>query len=86
VSDTFFNLRAPWRSEAACRGLSVELFFPGPGEGNGRVNETHYFVGKTVCARCPVRRECLDYAGEHAILDGLWGGLTPRERWGGRPG
>jgi hypothetical protein len=33
-----------------------------------------------VCAACPVRQPCLDYAITNRISDGIWGGLTERER------
>lgn len=37
--------------------------------------------GKAVCAACPVRDECLDYALERRQDDGIWGGMTPKERY-----
>lgn len=36
--------------------------------------------GKRVCDGCPVRVECLDYALTANEREGVWGGLTPRER------
>ena len=40
---------------------------------------------KRICAACPVRAECLEYALSGAdtwrgITTGIWGGTTPRER------
>jgi hypothetical protein len=35
---------------------------------------------RQVCARCPVRRPCLEYALSNRIAYGIWGGLTERER------
>lgn len=60
-----------WRQRAACRGLDPELFHPGPGESPA--------PARAVCASCPVRSEC----GEWALFNqhhGIWGGLTERER------
>lgn len=40
-------------------------------------------AAKRVCARCPARDECLTYALDHRLInqhDGIWGGLTWRER------
>lgn len=34
----------------------------------------------TVCAGCPVRRDCLAWAYGEAINEGIFGGLTARER------
>ena len=35
---------------------------------------------RQVCARCPVRQACLEYALSNRITYGIWGGLTERER------
>jgi len=61
-----------WRELAACRGTDLEVFFPERGESAGPARQ--------VCARCPVRQPCLDYAITNRITHGIWGGLTERER------
>ncbi len=72
------NLTAParfaarWRELAACRGVHLEVFFPERGESAGPARQ--------VCAACPVRQPCLDYAITNRIADGIWGGLTERDR------
>ena len=48
------------------------MFFPGRGETAGPARQ--------VCAACPVRQPCLDYAITNRITYGIWGGLTERER------
>jgi WhiB family redox-sensing transcriptional regulator len=63
---------ARWRELAACRGSELDLFFPGRGESAGPARQ--------VCAACPVRQPCLDYAITNRIVHGIWGGLTERER------
>ncbi len=63
---------ARWRELAACRGIDLEVFFPGRGESAG--------PARRVCAACPVRQPCLDYAITNRIAHGIWGGLTERER------
>ena len=63
---------ARWRELAACRGADLEVFFPGRGESAGPARQ--------VCAACPVRQPCLDYAITNRITHGIWGGLTERER------
>ena len=65
---------ARWRELAACRGADLEVFFPGRGESAGPARQ--------VCAACPVRQACLDYAITNRIAHGIWGGLTERERRG----
>ena len=63
---------APWRELAACRGTDLDVFFPERGESAGPARQ--------VCARCPVREPCLEYAVRNRITHGVWGGLTERER------
>jgi WhiB family redox-sensing transcriptional regulator len=61
-----------WMQDAACRGADPELFFPVRGETT--------YEAKAVCAGCPVRFECLEYALRHSERFGIWGGLGERER------
>jgi len=35
---------------------------------------------RRICAACPVRQPCLDYAISHGIVHGIWGGLAERDR------
>ena len=63
---------ARWREQAACRGADLEVFFPERGESADPARQ--------VCAACPVRQPCLDYAVTNRIVHGIWGGLTGRER------
>jgi WhiB family redox-sensing transcriptional regulator len=63
---------ARWRELAACRGADLTVFFPERGESAG--------PARRVCAGCPVRQPCLDYAITNRITHGVWGGLTERER------
>ena len=61
-----------WRVEALCLQTDPEIFFPGKGESCE--------PAKRVCQGCPVRVECLDYAISHSENDGVWGGMSPRQR------
>ena len=56
------------------RGLDAdpEAFFP---EKGGSTREA-----KRICAACPVRDDCLQYALENDERFGIWGGLSERER------
>ena len=72
------NLAAParfaarWRQQAACHGTDLNRFYPERGESAEPARQ--------VCARCPVRQPCLEYALSNRITHGIWGGLTERER------
>ena len=66
-----------WRHHAACRDEDPELFFPISEVGPGA---RHTAEAKAVCARCPVREQCLRYALDNGLDDGIFGGTTERER------
>lgn len=58
--------------DALCVQTDPEAFFP---EKGGRVEPA-----KRVCARCPVRAECLEYALAHDERFGVWGGQSAAAR------
>lgn len=61
-----------WREDALCRQVGPWLFFPGQGESPQEA--------KNVCASCPVRAECLEYALVTRQIFGVWGGTSEWER------
>lgn len=40
----------------------------------------HYRIAKQLCNQCPVINDCLEYALRAGEQEGVWGGLSPRER------
>jgi WhiB family transcriptional regulator, redox-sensing transcriptional regulator len=68
-----------WQDRAACRGMDVLLFF-GPDDQADPEREIREAKAKAVCALCPVRGQCLDYALRNSIRNGIWGGLNEAER------
>ncbi|SFA94662.1 transcription factor WhiB [Amycolatopsis marina] len=66
-----------WQSRAACRDEDPELFFPVSDMGPGARQAEQ---ARAVCARCPVRAECLGYALDNGLDHGVFGGTTERER------
>ena len=58
----------------ACHEIADAMFFPDPGD------HAAIAVAKRVCAGCAVRLECLALALQTEHLDGVWGGMTARER------
>jgi WhiB family transcriptional regulator, redox-sensing transcriptional regulator len=70
---------AVWMEDAACRepGVDPELFFPVSEFGLG---VRQVAAARAVCARCPVQRECRDWALQAGEPAGIWGGTTPEER------
>jgi WhiB family transcriptional regulator, redox-sensing transcriptional regulator len=62
---------ADWAVEGACRGYPEVDFFA---DVRAAVAQA-----KSICGRCQVRGECLEYAVRHDEI-GVWGGTTRRER------
>ena len=60
-----------WMSEARCRGVSPDVFYP---------LEPNFADARAVCRRCAVQAECLTYALNKPELFGVWGGKSPQER------
>ncbi len=68
-----------WQTHAACRGLDVAVFFH-PDSERGPSRRKREEQAKAVCAGCPVRQTCLDWAMSFGELYGVWGGQTAVER------
>jgi WhiB family transcriptional regulator, redox-sensing transcriptional regulator len=68
-----------WQDNAACRGLAIDLFFGFEGE-RGSEREDREWEASRVCAGCPVRTDCLDYAVDRPEKYGTWAGLNEDER------
>ena len=66
-----------WRQLAACRHADPELFFPVSAAGPSLDQITQ---AKAICARCPVRRQCLAFALDTRQDHGVWGGMSEQER------
>jgi WhiB family redox-sensing transcriptional regulator len=66
-----------WLARAACQDEDPELFFPISDLGPGAQQVAN---AKAVCARCPVRAECLSYALDNGLGNGIFGGTTELER------
>lgn len=63
-----------WVHNANCSGSQID-FYP---EVNSKTNLD---VQRLVCRSCQVQSECLSYAIKMREAHGIWGGMTPMERW-----
>lgn len=61
-----------WREQAACKGVPQHIFFPEVGE--------QYKEARSYCVKCPVKKKCLSFAVVNDCTEGMFGGLTPRQR------
>ncbi|GAA1208810.1 WhiB family transcriptional regulator [Prauserella alba] len=64
-----------WQQDGHCRDTDPEAFFPVNDNPNLLTNRTAY----QVCATCPVRAECADFATRHHLV-GIWGGTSTHQR------
>jgi WhiB family redox-sensing transcriptional regulator len=71
------TVRMNWREDAACGDADPDLFFPIGTTGNAlrQIDEA-----KRICRCCPVHIQCLAWALENGVTDGVWGGVTEDER------
>jgi len=63
-----------WRDQARCRGMDPQVFHP------AEEDEAGADAAKAICERCPVREPCMEFAISTREKEGVWGGLTARER------
>lgn len=61
-----------WQDSALCAQTDPDIFFPEKGGSTTPAT--------SVCAQCPVRAECLEYAISHDIRHGIWGGMSDNDR------
>lgn len=72
-----------WERRALCAQVGGDLWFPNreaPDTDTDQLPGVSVKAAKEVCAKCPVRRPCLDAALANHERWGVWGALTPRER------
>jgi WhiB family redox-sensing transcriptional regulator len=74
-----------WYDKAHCAGYSKidpTVFFPDMERGSAG---THVWAqARAICSGCPVKSECLEFQMKFEEAtgrrDGMWGGLSPKER------
>lgn len=64
-----------WRRRAACVGKPSEVFFPPDDAALAALWSPE--AAQAVCATCPVREACLEWAVATRQPDGVWGGAEP---------
>jgi len=58
--------------EGSCRHVAPETMFPSDTAGVTRARQ--------VCADCPVKQQCLEFALTNRLAQGVWGATSERER------
>lgn len=67
-----YDAEHAWMLTGLCRDRDPSFFFPSDGVGVDRA--------RRVCAQCPAKEPCLEYALRYRIEHGVWGGASERER------
>jgi WhiB family redox-sensing transcriptional regulator len=72
-------MREPSHYEApSCATIGGDFWFPDKEQESVSLSEAQY--AKSICMRCPHRKECAEW-GIRKENFGIWGGLSPRERF-----
>lgn len=61
-----------WMAKGNCAQEPPSTFFPSDGVG--------VEIARRICALCPEKERCLEYALVSRIDHGVWGGCSERER------
>lgn len=61
-----------WMNDRACIGRPPEMFFP--------TSASEAVLAKRVCAHCPVREQCLEFALANHEKYGIYGGMGVKQR------
>jgi hypothetical protein len=73
-------MREPRFYEApSCATVGGDFWFPDNESGVPGASTVDSLFAKSICNRCPHRRECAEW-GIKFETHGIWGGLTPRAR------
>jgi WhiB family redox-sensing transcriptional regulator len=63
-----------WRRQALCAEIDPELWFPDKGDAGAAA------IARRICHQCPVMAECREEGLAYGYRDGIWGGLSGKER------
>jgi WhiB family transcriptional regulator, redox-sensing transcriptional regulator len=74
------GLSLSWQQSGACRDGAARDFYPPMQSERKHERLARERRAKSVCASCPVRVECLEYAIAVDERYGIWGGLNQEER------
>jgi WhiB family redox-sensing transcriptional regulator len=77
LKKTSTSQKYDWRDRSLCRDLDTNLFFPNL---SGTNNAENYISANLPCHKCPVTKECIQYANSNHEEWGVWGGVyrSPR--------
>lgn len=77
LSNLVFTGPLAWTADAACAGRTDYFFAPAGERPEARIVREN--EARSICAGCPVLRECRDWARENREY-GFWGGESEEDR------
>jgi WhiB family transcriptional regulator, redox-sensing transcriptional regulator len=74
------GMETEWQQDGSCRAADGLVFFPPAHFEHKPEREARESKAKAICAGCPVRVQCLDWALATREPHGVWGGCSESER------
>jgi WhiB family redox-sensing transcriptional regulator len=65
---------------ALCGGMAFAAFFGAASDERPTMKRSEITYARGICAACPVKRDCLDWALTKGEAFGVWGGTSGRQR------
>lgn len=76
--------KRPWEFEqAVCAEVGEYYFYLDDKDERGPDSLRDYNIAKKLCNQCPHKNDCAEW-GINNEAHGMWGGLTPKERYAQR--
>jgi WhiB family redox-sensing transcriptional regulator len=69
-----------WERKPACATADPRVFFPEDTDGRPVEDGPEADAARRICAQCPLRNQCLEYALSAGMPAGIWGGHSTDER------
>lgn len=81
VPDLAAGLSVEWQEHGSCKQADGALFYPPSNRFEHKPDrQAREAQAKRICAGCPVRAECLEWALTTREPHGVWGGASESER------
>ena len=80
VAQLTTTLPTDWQQHGRCRATDSEVFFPPAHFEHKPEREVREAQAKAICAGCPVKAQCLEWALAVREPHGVWGGTSEIER------
>jgi WhiB family transcriptional regulator, redox-sensing transcriptional regulator len=74
------SMETAWQQQGLCRAADGSVFFPPSHFEHKPEREAREARAKAICAGCPVRLPCLEWALATREPHGVWGGRSEIER------